>query len=77
MLHDTFDSVAAVSHYGGPLIIVGAQLNTLIPVVHARRFASEHAQAQFMLLAGAHHDDWFGARTLQDWHHVLVWIHAA
>jgi uncharacterized protein len=77
MLHDDFDSVAAVSQYGGPLVIVGAQQDTLIPVAHARRFASEHDHAQLMLLPSADHDDWFGAMTPADWRRIMAWLHAA
>ncbi|GAB5096594.1 MULTISPECIES: alpha/beta hydrolase [unclassified Caballeronia] len=76
MLHDGFDSVAAVSHYDGPLVIVGAQLDTLIPVMHARRFANEHERARFMLLPTADHDHWFGVMTQADWRQVLQWMHA-
>jgi uncharacterized protein len=76
MLHDRFDSIAAVSRYTGPLVIVGAQQDTLIPVAHARRFASEHEHAQLMLLPTAHHDDWFDAMTPQDWQQILQWLHA-
>ncbi|GAB2919819.1 alpha/beta hydrolase [Paraburkholderia jirisanensis] len=76
MLHDGFDSVAAVSRYGGPLIIVGAQQDTLIPVEHARRFAGEHAHAQLMVLPGAGHNSWFSAITPQDWRQILQWLRA-
>jgi len=77
MLHDSFDSVAAVSHYDGPLVIVGAQRDTLIPVAHARRFAGEHNHARLMLLPTAGHDDWIGAMTPQDWQRILQWLNAA
>jgi uncharacterized protein len=76
MLHDRFDSVAAVARYTGPLVIVGAQQDTLIPVVHARRFAAQHAGAQLMLLPDADHDSWFSAMTPHDWQQILQWLHA-
>jgi uncharacterized protein len=76
MLHDTFDSVAAVSRYEGPLVIVGAQRDELIPVAHARRFASEHDHARLMLLPAAGHDDWFDVVTPQHWRQILQWLHA-
>jgi hypothetical protein len=76
MLHDGFDSVSAVSRYEGPLVIVGAQQDTLIPVAHARRFASEHDHAELMLLPSADHDDWFGAMTPQHWQQILQWLRA-
>jgi uncharacterized protein len=77
MLHDTFDSVAAVSRFRGPLVVVGAQRDTLIPVAHAQRFAREHASTHFMLLPEADHDDWFEKMTPQDWRQILQWLHAA
>ena len=77
MLHDSFDSVAAVSRYDGPLVIVGAQQDALIPVSHARRFAEEHDHARLMLLPTADHDDWIGAMTPQDWRRILQWLNAA
>jgi alpha-beta hydrolase superfamily lysophospholipase len=77
LLYDSFDSVAAVSHYDGPLVIVGARRDELIPVAHARRFASEHDHARLMLLPNADHDGWFGAMTPQDWGRILQWLNAA
>jgi uncharacterized protein len=74
MLHDTLDSVDAVKRYQGPLVIVGALKDTLIPVAHARRFALEHGNARFMLLPDAGHDDWFDAMTSKDWQEILGWI---
>ncbi len=77
MLHDRFDSVAAVARYDGPLVIVGAQQDTLIPVAHAQRFASEHDRARLMLLPTADHDTWMGAMRPQDWQRILQWLNAA
>ncbi|SAL80606.1 alpha/beta hydrolase [Caballeronia telluris] len=77
LLHDSFDSVAAVSRYDGPLVIVGARQDEMIPVTHARRFAIEHDHARLMLLANADHDGWFGAMTPQDWGRILEWLNAA
>ena len=76
MLRDAFDSVAALSRYDGPLVIVGAQQDTLIPVGHARRFARDHDHARLMLLPAAGHDDWFDAVTPQKWRQILQWLHA-
>ncbi|KQR81729.1 alpha/beta hydrolase [Burkholderia sp. Leaf177] len=77
MLHDTFDSIGAVSRYEGPLVIVGAQQDTLIPVAHAQRFASEHNHARLLLLPTADHDTWSDAMTAQDWQRILQWLNAA
>ena len=76
LLHDPFDSVAALSRYDGPVVIVGAQQDTLIPVAHARRFASEHDHARLLLLPTADDDDWFGAMSQGDWKLILAWLGA-
>jgi uncharacterized protein len=77
MLHDRLDSVAAVSRFGGPLVIVGAGRDTLIPVDHAQGFARAHANANLMLLPSADHDNWFDVMSTQQWQQILQWLHAA
>lgn len=76
MLHNDFDSIAALSHYHGPLIVVGAQQDTLIPVAHARHLASAHDPTDLMILTSANHDNWFDAMTPQTWQKMLAWLHA-
>lgn len=76
MLHDPFDSIAALAHYAGPVCVIGAQKDTLIPVAHAHALASAHPGAQLMLLPDADHDDWFDAMTGERWQEVLAWLHA-
>ncbi len=77
LLHDGFDSIAAVAHYNGPLVIVGARADTLIPVIHAQRFAHAHDKAHLLMLGSADHDDWFGAMTAADWQQLMRWLKAA
>ncbi|MEM5338360.1 alpha/beta hydrolase [Paraburkholderia azotifigens] len=76
MLHDPFDSIAALARYNGPLVVVGAQQDMLIPIVHAQRLAGTHAGAHLMLLPDANHEDWFGAMNDTHWHQVLRWMQA-
>ncbi|MGF6937044.1 pimeloyl-ACP methyl ester carboxylesterase [Paraburkholderia sp. UCT70] len=71
ILHDHFDAVAALERYTGPLVVVGAANDTLIPVWHAERLALEHPHAQFMLLRDAGHDDWFSSMTADRWQQAL------
>jgi alpha-beta hydrolase superfamily lysophospholipase len=71
MIHSPFDSVAAVSRYKGPLVIVGAKKDTLIPVAHARRFAREHPSSSLVILPTANHDNWFDVMTRTQWDQVL------
>lgn len=77
MLHDGFDSIAALSAYRGPLVVIGSVRDTLIPVAHAERLASLHPGSRLMLLPGANHDDWFEAMTAPRWQQVLRWMGAA
>jgi uncharacterized protein len=77
MLHNALDSVAAVSRFDGPLVIVGAEQDTLIPVGHAERFARAHDHAQLMLLPTANHDSWFDVMSPPQWRQILQWLHAA
>ena len=77
MLHDPFDSIAALEHYDGPLVVIGAQQDTLIPIQHAQRLVSAHPGARLMVLPDANHEDWFGAMHDSHWQQVLRWLHAA
>ncbi|WP_241766935.1 alpha/beta hydrolase [Burkholderia glumae] len=77
MLHDPFDSVAATAAYRGPLVIIGSQRDTLIPVAHAERLARAHPGSRLMLLPEANHDSWFDAMTAPRWQQVLHWLGAA
>ncbi|WP_347556891.1 alpha/beta fold hydrolase [Robbsia sp. KACC 23696] len=70
ILRAPYDSVAAVAHYTGPLVIVGAQQDEMIPVGHARLFAREHPSASLVILPGANHDNWFDVMTQQQWQRV-------
>jgi pimeloyl-ACP methyl ester carboxylesterase len=76
LLHDPFDSVTALSGFDGPLVIVGAQQDALIPVWHARRLAGGHKHSHFLLLPTADHDNWFTAMSANDWHQILALLRA-
>ncbi|GAB7537760.1 alpha/beta hydrolase [Burkholderia sp. 3C] len=77
MLHDRFDSVAAVSDYRGPLVVIGSVRDTLIPVAHAERLASRHPGSHLMLLPEADHDTWFDNMSEPHWQQVMRWLDAA
>jgi pimeloyl-ACP methyl ester carboxylesterase len=74
ILHNPFDTVDALKHYAGQVVVVGCEKDTLIPVSHAERLTRLHPHAQFLLLPGAGHDDWFGLMTADRWQQVLVWL---
>jgi pimeloyl-ACP methyl ester carboxylesterase len=74
MLHDPFDTVDALKDYAGQVVVVGCEKDTLIPVWHAERLTHVHPHAQFLLLPGAGHNDWFGSMSADRWQQVLVWL---
>jgi uncharacterized protein len=74
MLHDQFDSIDALKRYTGPLVVVGAEEDTLIPVWHAERLARLHSHAHLLVLPGTGHDDWFSSMTTERWQQVFFWL---
>jgi uncharacterized protein len=77
MLHDQFDSVHALRHYTGPLVVLAAANDTLIPVRHAERLVRLHPGAQLLILPAVGHDDWFNAMTPDLWSRILHSMQAA
>ncbi len=77
LLHDRFDSIAATSSFHGPLVVIGSEQDTLIPVAHAERLAHRHPGSELMLLPDANHDTWFDAMTAPRWQQVMRWVGAA
>jgi pimeloyl-ACP methyl ester carboxylesterase len=74
ILDDPFDTVDALKHYEGQVVVVGCEKDTLIPIWHAERLSRLHPHAQFLLLPGARHDDRFGLMTAHRWQQTLVWL---
>ncbi len=74
ILHDPFDSVDALKRFEGPVVVIGAADDTVIPVTHAERLARLHPHAQFLSLPNASHDSWFDAMTAENWQMVLNWM---
>jgi len=72
ILHDPFDTVDALKHYAGQVVVLGCEKDTIIPVWHAERLTRLHPHAQFLLLPGAGHNDWFGSMTAGGWQQILV-----
>jgi uncharacterized protein len=74
MLHDPFDSVDALKRFEGPVVVIGAAHDAVIPLRHAERLARLHPQAQFLLLPDADHNSWFDSMTTERWQKVLSWM---
>jgi len=56
VLGNTWDNVAALRTYKGPIDIYGARDDTVIPVRHAKALADSLPQARFVAIAGGHND---------------------
>ena len=56
LLAGTWDNGAALTGYGGPLEIFGAERDEVIPVRHAQALASRVPQARFHLIRGGHNE---------------------
>lgn len=56
LLHDAWDNVEALRHYAGPVDIVAATGDTVIPISHARALAAQLPKARFIPFPGGHND---------------------
>jgi uncharacterized protein len=74
LLHDPFDSVETLQRFEGPIVVIGASDDTVIPVWHAERLARLHPHARFFLLLSADHDGWFDSMTTENWQKALSWM---
>ncbi len=58
-LHDTFDSVGNLKNYGGPVAVVGAEQDEVIPPRHAQAlYDSLSTRKKMWIVKGAGHNDW-------------------
>jgi fermentation-respiration switch protein FrsA (DUF1100 family) len=56
LVRDPFDVLACVRRYGGPLLILHGERDTVIPLAHGRALAEAQAQAEFHSLPCGHND---------------------
>jgi alpha-beta hydrolase superfamily lysophospholipase len=76
LLFDRFDSVNALTRYAGPVVVVGAGQDALIPVRHAERLVHACQHARLLVLPDAGHDDWFEHMRAGQWETALRWLGA-
>jgi len=78
LLHDRFDNAAALQAYRGPIVVVTAAADEIIPATEGRRLFQSLATPRKRLheLPGAHHNDWLEQTTLQNWQEWLDFIAA-
>ena len=56
LLAGSWNNIAALSDYHGPIDVFGAEHDEVIPVNHARTLAASRPQARFHLIPGGHND---------------------
>ncbi len=56
LLTDNWDNVQALSSYKGPVEIIGAESDTIIPVKHAKALAAAVPGSQLKIINGGHND---------------------
>ena len=64
LLRDSWNNVAALRHYAGPVDIFGATGDTIIPIAHARALARQIPNAHFTAIDGGH-NDWSESTQVQ------------
>ncbi len=59
LLHDTYDSVGNMKTYGGPVAVIGAERDDVIPVRHAQAlYDSLRTKKKMWIVKAAGHNDW-------------------
>lgn len=67
LLSRDLNSKAALLSYGGPVTVVGAALDAVIPVHHVQRLAQAVPGAQEVIIPDVGHNDWWRRATKADW----------
>lgn len=58
-LHDAYDSVGSLKNYAGPVAVVGAERDTIIPLRHAQAlYDSLPGNKKMWIVKAAGHNDW-------------------
>lgn len=71
MLKADYPSDLALQRYTGPVTIVGAERDQVIPVRHAKTLADSRPDARWELRPGVGHNDWPASAKLEDWQRWL------
>ncbi len=56
LLRDAWDNAESLKGYSGPVEIIGAKDDTIIPIEHARTLARQIPTARFIVISGGHND---------------------
>jgi pimeloyl-ACP methyl ester carboxylesterase len=71
LLRERLDTGEALASYKGKVVIIGAEKDTIIPVMHARSLAGTAMGRHYIELKGVGHNDWFDALDDRDWARLL------
>lgn len=63
LLRDNWDNVKALSNYKGPVEIIGAEFDNVIPIRHAKALATAIPGSKLTLITGGHNDWSFEGRV--------------
>ena len=79
LLRDRFDNAAALKGYRGPIVIVTANNDEVIPATQGEQLYAGLASPgkRLHVLANARHNDWLDHTTLEDWQEWLGFIGTA
>jgi uncharacterized protein len=68
ILKDNWDNAKALSNYKGPVDVIGAETDTVIPVRHAKALAAAILQSKLTIIPGGHNDWSLGGRVnIRNW----------
>ena len=78
LLRDRFDNAAALQNYRGPVVVVTAGNDEIIPAAEGRRLYQALATPVKLLheIPGAYHNDWVDRTTQADWGGWLAFVKA-
>jgi pimeloyl-ACP methyl ester carboxylesterase len=71
LLHNDYDSKAALASYKGRLSLIAAERDSVIPVPHARALADSHPGTGLTIQPGAEHWHWFELVSDRQWSDLL------
>lgn len=77
LLHDRYDTIAALRHFTGPVAVLIAERDEIIPTRHSQRlYEALQAPKQRWVFAGAGHNNWPADPEAAWWDEVLEWFGA-
>jgi alpha-beta hydrolase superfamily lysophospholipase len=79
LLRNRFDSAAALRHYPGPVVVVTAGNDEIIPAAEGRRLyqALETPRKRLREIAASRHNDWLDRVSTEDWREWLTFVAGA